>query len=156
MANHGNGSISGMKLSKKKRKWWTEADDGEDEGDFYRPQITEEHYRSMLGEHIQKSRRKSKESQPSPAHLRGGVSLPKSNVGSYKGRKHGNDYRGGYYDPDTAPSLTNDVSPQKRRSYHDPDITPKYYASNSFTCLILFPTNRKRNLLLVKTRHNVM
>ncbi|XP_010523710.1 PREDICTED: DNA helicase INO80 isoform X2 [Tarenaya hassleriana] len=118
-------SSQGMELSKKKRKWWTEADDRENEDDFYRPQITEEHYRSMLGEHIQKSRKRSKESQPSPAHLRGGVSLPKSNVGSYKGRKHGNDYRGGYYDPDTAPSLANDVSPQKRRSYHDPDITPK-------------------------------
>ncbi|XP_010544952.2 PREDICTED: DNA helicase INO80-like [Tarenaya hassleriana] len=113
-ANHSNGSISGARSNMKKRKQWTDTDDGEDEDDFYHPQITEDRYRSMLGEHIQKFRRRSKESQPSSR-----------NAGSYRTRKLGNDYKGRYYDMDNPPDLMADVSPQRRGSYHDPDTTHK-------------------------------
>lgn len=121
VANYSNGSKSGMNVSSKKRKRWTEADDD----DLYNQHVTEEHYRSMLGEHVQKFKSRSKESQGNPPHLMG-VPVLKSNVSSYRGRKPGNDHYGRFYDMDSPPNFAADVVPQRRGSYHDSDITPKY------------------------------
>lgn len=119
MANYSNGTKSGTK-----RKRWTEADgDAEDDDDeLYNQHVTEEHYRSMLGEHVQKYKSRSKESQPNHSHLLG-VPVPKSNVSSYRGRKLGNDHHGRFYDMD---NFASDPIPQRRGSHRDSDITPKY------------------------------
>ncbi|CAA7060575.1 unnamed protein product [Microthlaspi erraticum] len=122
VANYSNGRKSGTNLSIKKRKRWTEADDDaedDDDDEPYNHHVTEEHYRSMLGEHVQKFKSRSKESQPNHTHLMG-VPMPKSNVGSYRGRKLGNDHHGRFYDMDTS-----DAIPQRRGSHRDSDITPK-------------------------------
>jgi DNA helicase INO80 len=124
VANYSNGSKSRMNASSKKRKRWTEAEDAEDDDDLYNQHVTEEHYRSMLGEHVQKFKNRSKETQGNPPHLMGFPVL-KSNVGSYRGRKPGNDYHGRFYDMDNSPNFAADVTPHRRGSYHDRDITPK-------------------------------
>ncbi|KAL9295296.1 Chromatin-remodeling ATPase INO80 [Arabidopsis thaliana] len=124
VANYSNGSKSRMNASSKKRKRWTEAEDAEDDDDLYNQHVTEEHYRSMLGEHVQKFKNRSKETQGNPPHLMG-VPVLKSNVGSYRGRKPGNDYHGRFYDMDNSPNFAADVTPHRRGSYHDRDITPK-------------------------------
>ncbi|XP_010504655.1 PREDICTED: DNA helicase INO80 isoform X1 [Camelina sativa] len=125
VANYSNGSKSGMNVSSKKRKRWTEADDAEDDDDdLYNRHVTEEHYRSMLGEHVQKFKSRAKESQGTPTHLMG-VPVLKSNGGSYRGRKPGNDHYGRFYDMDTSPNFAADVIPQRRGSCQDCDITPK-------------------------------
>lgn len=125
VANYSNGSKSRMNVNSKKRKRWTEADDAEDDDDLYNQHVTEEHYRSMLGEHVQKFKTRSKESQGNPPHLMG-VPVLKSNVGSYRGRKKRNDHFGTFYDMDSSPNFAADVIPHRRGSYHDRDITPKY------------------------------
>ncbi|KAL1225590.1 Chromatin-remodeling ATPase INO80 [Cardamine amara subsp. amara] len=124
VANYSNGLKSGKNLSTKKRKHGIEADDAEDDDDLYGQHVTEEHYRSMLGEHIQKFKSRSKESQGNPIHLMG-VLAPKTNVGSYRGRKLGNDHHGRFYDMDTLSNFPPDAIPQRRGSYHDSDTTPK-------------------------------
>lgn len=133
VANYSNGLRSGMNLSTKKRKRWTEADDdAEDDDDLYSQHVTEEHYRSMLGEHIQKFKSRSKESQPNHTHLIG-VPVLKSNVGGYRGRKLGNDHHGRFYDMDTSSNFAADTIPQRRGSYRDSDITPRY-VDHTFSC----------------------
>ncbi|CAH2063854.1 unnamed protein product [Thlaspi arvense] len=126
VANYDNGSKPGMSLSSKKRKRWTEADDDpeDDDDDLYSRHVTEEHYRSMLGEHVQRFKSRSKESQGNSTHLMG-VPVRKSNAGSYRGRKLGNDHHGRCYDMDTSSNFAADAIPQRRGSYRDSDITPK-------------------------------
>lgn len=135
VANYSNGPKSGTNLSKK-RKRWTEADDDaedDDDDELYNHHVTEEHYRSMLGEHIQKFKSRSKDSQPNHTHLMG-VPMPKSNVSSYRGRKPGNDHHGRFYDMDTTSNFASDAIPQRRGSHRSSDITPKYVIR--FSCFI--------------------
>ncbi|XP_024012789.1 DNA helicase INO80 [Eutrema salsugineum] len=126
VANYGNGLKPGMNHSTKKRKRWTEDDDddAEDDDDLYNQHVTEEHYRSMLGEHIQKFKNKSKESRANHTHLMG-VPVPKSNVGNYRGRKLGNGHHGRFYDMDTSSNFASDAIPPRRGNHRDSDITPK-------------------------------
>ncbi|KFK34966.1 hypothetical protein AALP_AA5G217000 [Arabis alpina] len=126
VANYGNGLRSGNNLSNKKRKRWTEADDddAEDDDGLYNQHVSEERYRSMLGEHVQKLKSRSKESQVNHTPLMG-VPVLKSNVGSYRGRKVGNDHHGRFYDMDASSNFVADAIPQRRGSYRDSDITPK-------------------------------
>ncbi|XP_010269671.1 PREDICTED: DNA helicase INO80 isoform X2 [Nelumbo nucifera] len=142
MADHGNGTLlersSEVGLRKKKRRACIEAEAGsnssarrdadsndeEEDGD-YRTHITEERYRSMLGEHIQKYRRvRFKDSSSNPAATRMGMPALKRNLGS-KGRKlatedkvlHGMENPSEYH---------NDISPLKPGSYYESDLTPEY------------------------------
>ncbi|OAY40386.1 chromatin-remodeling ATPase INO80 isoform X2 [Manihot esculenta] len=115
MANYGNGTISDRDLSLGKKKKRSNTSDGEEGDGYYGAHITEERYRSMLGEHIQKYKRRFKDSSlsPAPAPLRMGI-LPKSSMGSSKPRKLGNEQRGGLYDMETTSEWLSDVTPQKR------------------------------------------
>lgn len=109
MVDHSNGNMSGRLydspgLTKKRKKQSyveveggpsfsgrrdADSNDGYDEED-YAPHISEERYRSMLGEHIQKYRRvRFKESLPRTAPS---PVPPKRSAGS-KGRKSGNEER---------------------------------------------------------------
>nr|VDD10598.1 unnamed protein product [Brassica rapa] len=100
-ANYGNGV-------KKRKRWIEEAGDDDDDDDHYNQHVTEEHYRSMLEEHVQRLKSSSRESQGNHTSL-----MRKSNVGSYRG----NGQRGRFYDADA-------IS-QRRGSYRGSAVTPK-------------------------------
>ncbi|KAF2308056.1 hypothetical protein GH714_034783 [Hevea brasiliensis] len=102
MANYGNGTISERDLSLAKRKKRSNNSDREEGDGYYGTHITEERYRSMLGEHIQKYKRRFKDSSsPAPALTRMGIHVPRTSMGSSKTRKLGNELRGGLisYEP---------------------------------------------------------
>ncbi|XP_022748348.1 DNA helicase INO80 isoform X1 [Durio zibethinus] len=125
MANHGNGTMSERELSSVKRKRRGAFNSDEEDEDYQGARITEERYRSMLGEHIQKYKRRFKDTSVSPAPPRLGIPTPKSNLASSKIRKLGNEQRAGFYDMETASEWMNDVSPQMLANYHEADLVPK-------------------------------
>ncbi|CAK7342664.1 unnamed protein product [Dovyalis caffra] len=98
MTNYVNGNLSERELSSVKRKRRYNNSEGEEEEGYFGARITEDQYRSMLGEHIQKYKRRYKDPLPSPAPPppRMGISIPKSSLGGSKTRKLGNEQRGGY------------------------------------------------------------
>lgn len=128
MANFVNGTMSERELSSAKRRRRANNSDGEEEDGYYGSHISEEQYRSMLGEHIQKYKRRYKESSlsPAPAPLPMGLPIQKSKLGGSKTRKFGNEQRRGLYDVETTSEWPNDTTPQKRGDHHEPDFTPKY------------------------------
>lgn len=118
-----------------KRKKQSKNSDEEEENGYYGTQITEERYRSMLGEHIQKYKRRFKESPATPVLSRMGIPGPKTNLsGGPKSRKLGCEQRGGLYEMETTSDWLNDISPQRPVNYHDADFTPKYVADMSYVC----------------------
>ncbi|KAF2590575.1 hypothetical protein F2Q70_00041042 [Brassica cretica] len=122
VANYGNGVKRGMSSGTKKRKRWTEVDDDVEDGDdHYSQHVTEEHYRAMLGEHMQRFKTRSKESRGNHTPLLG-VPVRKSNVGINRGR---NDHHRRFYDVDTSSNFAADAIPQRRGSYRESNITPK-------------------------------
>ncbi|GMH28344.1 hypothetical protein Nepgr_030187 [Nepenthes gracilis] len=138
MGCHGNGSMSKreVSLAKKKRKPHFEAEagltskknrtsgDDQDNG-YYRAHITEEHYRYMLGEHIQKYKRRLKDTSPSLASGRIPMSLQKNNVGmSPKIRKLENGYRG-LREAEKASEYPARSSPQKLTNHFGADYALK-------------------------------
>ncbi|XWS66310.1 hypothetical protein CRYUN_Cryun05aG0188700 [Craigia yunnanensis] len=125
MASHGNGTMSERELSLAKRKRRGAFNSDEEDEDYQGTRITEGRYRSMLGEHIQKYKRRFKDTSVSPAPPRMGIPTPKSNLGSSKIRKWGNEQRAGFYDMDTTSEWMNDVSPQRLADYHEADLVPK-------------------------------
>ncbi|KAJ4896065.1 DNA helicase INO80 [Raphanus sativus] len=124
VANYGNGVKPGMNSSAKKRKRWTEVDDDVEDGDDhnYSRHVTEEHYRAMLGEHVQRFKSRSRESRGNHAPLLGVPVRNKSNVGINRGR---NDHHRRFYDVDTSSNFAADGIPQRRGSYRESNITPK-------------------------------
>ncbi|KAJ4977855.1 hypothetical protein NE237_008635 [Protea cynaroides] len=138
MVDGGNGDLLGRSSEfghKKKRRYFdaeagsnssarrdVESND-EDEDSGYGNHITEEHYRSMLGEHIQKYRRvRFKETSSNPASMRIKMPLPKRNLVS-KGRKSGNEDRV-LHGMETPSEYLRETSPLKHGSYYDGDFTP--------------------------------
>lgn len=111
IANHGNGLTSEREFSSVKRRW-SQNSDYEDEDIYSGTHITEERYRTMLGEHILKYKRRLKDSSASPAPSRMGIPVPKSNLG-LKARKLGNEHRGGFHELETASDWLSDVNPQR-------------------------------------------
>lgn len=121
IANQGNGLVSGEFNSRKRRRSQnSEYDDGEN---YYTTHITEERYRSMLGEHIQKYKRRFKDSSASPAPTKMVVPMPKSNLG-LKGRKLRNEQRGGFLESETTPDWLNDINPPKTGNFRQADFAP--------------------------------
>lgn len=108
----------------------------EDEDGYYGTHISEERYRSMLGEHIQKYKRRIKDSPVTPILPRVGISAPKTNLSGSKTRKLGSEQRGGLYEMETSDWL-NDISPRRPTNYHETEFTPKYVA-NAFTYAFVF------------------
>ncbi|XVF07182.1 hypothetical protein REPUB_Repub06bG0116600 [Reevesia pubescens] len=125
MAKHGNGTMSERELSLGKRKQRGALNSDEENEDYQGTLITEERYRSMLGEHIRKYKRRFKDTSVSPAPPRMVIPTPKSNFGGSKIRKLGNERRAGFYDMDTTSEWMNDVSPQRLANYHETDLVPK-------------------------------
>lgn len=148
MAGHSNGLMTDResRLVKKKRRPPNESklglnsstrkdtDSEEEEGNgIYRTHISEERYRSMLGEHIQKYKRRLKDSSMGLPSARAGLPIPKGNSSS-KSRKQGNDHRGGLLrEKEPASQHSADMSPpQKSVNYHEREFSPEYGNERSF------------------------
>ncbi|KAF8396193.1 hypothetical protein HHK36_017806 [Tetracentron sinense] len=102
-----------------------DANSSDSDSDDYGTHISEEQYRSMLGEHIQKYRRvRFKKSPSSPASNRMGMSVPKRNMGS-KSRKLGTEDRV-LHVRESPPEYLTDISPHKHADYYEADFMPGY------------------------------
>ncbi|CAH8384712.1 unnamed protein product [Eruca vesicaria subsp. sativa] len=132
VANYGNGVKLGRNSSSKKRKRWIEADDDdgddddvEDGYDQYSQRVTEERYRAMLGEHVQRLKSRSKESRGNHHAPLLGVPVRKSNVGVNRSRNDHHSHKR-FYDVDASSNFAADgMIPQRRGSYRETNITPK-------------------------------
>ncbi|KAM1255650.1 hypothetical protein ACFX1Q_029898 [Malus domestica] len=120
----GNGMMSDRELSSVKKRRRSQISDCEDDDSYYGTRITEERYRSMLGEHIQKYKRRFKDSSSSPAPIQMGIPVPKGNKG-LKSRKLGNEQQGRLYEMETSSEWLNDSNPQKSVNHHDADLAPE-------------------------------
>ncbi|RXI04738.1 hypothetical protein DVH24_039012 [Malus domestica] len=120
----GNGMMSDRELSSVKKRRRSQISDCEDDDSYYGTRITEERYRSMLGEHIQKYKRRFKDSSSSPAPIQMGIPVPKGNKG-LKSRKLGNEQQGRLYEMETSSEWLNDSNPQKPVNHHDADLAPE-------------------------------
>ncbi|KAJ7976742.1 DNA helicase INO80 [Quillaja saponaria] len=125
IANHSNGTMRERESSSLKKRRWSENSDDEDKDTYYGTNISEERYRSMLGEHIQKYKRRSKDASFSLAQNRASTPVPKSSLG-LKARKSGNEHRGGRHSVETTSEWLNGANPHKPGNHHDADFTPQY------------------------------
>ncbi|KAF7819056.1 chromatin-remodeling ATPase INO80-like isoform X1 [Senna tora] len=125
IANHSNGNMRGREVNLLKKRKWSQNSDDEDKGIFFGTHMTEERYRSMLGEHIQKYKRRYKDTSSSPAQNRVGAPLLKSNIG-LKARKAGNGNRGGLHAVETTSEWPNDSTIQKPVNHRDADFPQQY------------------------------
>ncbi|KAJ1430026.1 SNF2-related, N-terminal domain [Sesbania bispinosa] len=122
-ANHSNGNMHrNVNLLKRRR---SRNSDNEEKSGFYTTHMTEERYRSMLGEHIQKYKRRFRDTLTSPAQNQVAVPLVKSNTG-LKAHKSGNDCRGGLHAAETTPEWMNDSNSQKPGNNRDADFMQKF------------------------------
>ncbi|KAL5546382.1 hypothetical protein UlMin_006069 [Ulmus minor] len=124
IAQHSNGLMSERELSSARKRRRSLNSDYDDEDNYYSTHITEERYRSMLGEHIQKYKRRFKDSSTSPAPTKMGIPVPKSNLG-LKSRKLGNEHRVGYPEMESTSEWLHDINPQKTGNYREADFAPQ-------------------------------
>lgn len=117
--------MRGREVSLLKKRKWSQNSDDEDKGIFYGTHMTEERYRTMLGEHIQKYKRRYKDTSSSPAQNRVGAPIIKSNIGLIA-RKSGNEHKGGFHAVETTSEWPNDTNPQKPVNYREADFTQQY------------------------------
>ncbi|XP_020226149.1 chromatin-remodeling ATPase INO80 [Cajanus cajan] len=126
-ANHNNGNMYAREGNlSRKRAWSQNSDtDDEDKGRYYGTYMTEERYRSMLGDHVQKYKRRRKEALSNPAHNRIAVPLVKSNNG-LKVRKPVNDYKGTSHAAESASEWLHDSNNQKQGNQSHADFKQQY------------------------------
>lgn len=118
-----NGIMSG---SKKKRRSAYSSD--EEETGSYNSYISEERYRAMLGDHIQKYKRRHNYASPNPPPTRTGTMGMKSNAG-LRDQKLMNDTKGGFHKFESTPDFLNSSSSQKLGNYPESDFGLQYGAS---------------------------
>lgn len=116
--------MRGREVNLLKRKRSQNSDD-EDKGNFCGTRMTEERYRSMLGEHIQKYNRRYKDASPSPVQNRVSAQLLRSNIG-LRGSTLVNERRGGAHALESTSEWLNDISPQKPVNYRDAESRQRY------------------------------
>ncbi|KAK9154787.1 hypothetical protein Sjap_002267 [Stephania japonica] len=147
MGDHGNGVLP---LKKKKKKQThieaevgrnssgrreADSNDGYEDSD-YSTHISEERYRAMLGEHIQKYRRvkfNDNSSRSASGSVQMGLPVAKRTAGS-KGRKMGSEERG-MCGMDNSADYLREISPLKPANYYDAGFGTDYGAdklSSSF------------------------
>ncbi|KAJ7972181.1 DNA helicase INO80 [Quillaja saponaria] len=125
IANQSNGTMEERKLSLSKKRRWSENSEDEDKSTYYRTYITEERYRSMLGEHIQKYKRRFKDDSSGLSQNRASTPVPKSSLG-FQTRKSGNELWGGLHAVETTLEWLNDTNPHKPGNHRDADCTSQY------------------------------
>lgn len=124
--------MSGRELKKKRRTSYSS--DKEGDGDRgYNTHISEERYRAMLGEHVQKYKRRLGNSSASPAATRNGMPAMRSGGGS-RDQKSTNDHRGGAHRLDSASDCFNN-STQKLGNHIQSDF-PGPYGGDRFVSLL--------------------
>ncbi|KAL1312465.1 hypothetical protein HN51_039075 [Arachis hypogaea] len=125
VANYSNGNMRGKEVSSAKKRKWSQNGDNEERSSYYRTHVTEERYRSMLGEHIQKYKRRFNDNSSSPAQNQVAAPLLKSSVGS-KAHKSGNELRRGLHAAETTSEWMNGSNSQKMGNYRDSDLLKQY------------------------------
>ncbi|KAL3533721.1 hypothetical protein ACH5RR_007242 [Cinchona calisaya] len=108
MGEHSNVIMSRRELKKKRQSGYS----SDEEGGSYSTHISEQQYRAMLGGHIQKYKRRLKNSSPSPASMQTGVPAVKSSSG-LKDQKTLNDQRSGLHRYDSTSEFLNINHTQK-------------------------------------------
>lgn len=133
-----------LSLARKRRQSLNSEEEDDSVDDYYGTHVTEERYRQMLGEHIKKYKRRSKDSS-SPMPTRMGNSVPKGNS-SLRARRSGSEQQGGFLEVETANEWHNDYIPHRPGSHRDADFallrTPDRFSSlndylkseKSFSC----------------------
>ncbi|OVA12937.1 SNF2-related [Macleaya cordata] len=139
MVDHSNGNLSEFGLTRKSNKRRriegeagsnssskrdTDSNDEDNGSGSYGAHISEEWYRSLLGEHIQKYRSTRLKESSGPTSTRTEMSVQNSNLDS-KGRKLGSAER--MLHRMEAPSkYAVDINPLKPANYYDADFAPEY------------------------------
>lgn len=125
MVNHSNRNVHAREVNLLKKRGWSQNSDDEDKDSFYGTHMTEERYRSMLGDHVQKYKRRSKDASSSLAQNRVAVPLVRSNNG-LKARKLGSEHRGGLHAGGTTSEWQYDSNSQKQGNPRDTDFVHQY------------------------------
>lgn len=107
----------------------------EEEAGNYSPYISEERYRTMLGDHIQKYRRRVNNSTQSPSSAKTGTPVMKSGLG-LKDQKITGDSRVGLHKVEPASAFLN-IGSQKLGNYLESDTGLQYGAAR-FVCFLSF------------------
>lgn len=125
IAKHGNGTMTKRELSLVRKRRQSLNSEEEDDGvdDYYGTHVTEERYRQMLGEHIKKYKRRSKDSS-SPMPTRMGNSVAKGNSSSRARRSGSEQQHGGFLEVETANDWLNDYNHHRPGSHHEADFAP--------------------------------
>ncbi|XP_019444031.1 PREDICTED: DNA helicase INO80-like isoform X1 [Lupinus angustifolius] len=124
-ANHSNGNMHGREVNLLKKRRWSQNSDDEETNTFNRTRMTEERYRSMLGEHVLQYKRRVKDASSSPAQNQVSVPLLKSNAG-LKARKSGSERKGGLHAAETTSEWMNDSNSKKVGNHRDADFVQRY------------------------------
>ncbi|KAK7244510.1 hypothetical protein RIF29_39333 [Crotalaria pallida] len=127
IANHSNGNVRGREVNLSNKRRRSQNSDDEEKSGFYGRLMTEERYRSMLGEHVLKYKRRLKDTSSSPAQNQVAVPLPplKSNAG-LKARKSGSERRAGLHAAETLSEWITDSNSQKVGNHRDTDFVQQY------------------------------
>ncbi|KAE9585259.1 putative DNA helicase chromatin remodeling SNF2 family [Lupinus albus] len=120
-ANCSNGNMHGKEVNFLKKRRWSQNSDDEEDSTF---NMTEERYRSMLGEHVLQYKRRVKDVSSSPAQNEVSVPLLKSNAG-LKARKSGSERRGGLHAAETTTEWMNDSNYKKAGNHRDADFVQR-------------------------------
>ncbi|CAN4106608.1 unnamed protein product [Withania somnifera] len=125
----GTGSQSNGRELKKRRQTSYSSDEDGDRDRAYSTYISEEKYRTMLGEHIHKYKRRLGSSSASPAATRNGVPVMRSGGGS-RDQKSTSDHRGGVLRLGSASELFNN-STQSLGNHFQSDFPGPYGGDRS-------------------------
>ncbi|CAA0829860.1 DNA helicase INO80 [Striga hermonthica] len=120
-----NGIMLDMASKKKRRNTYSSE---EEETGSYSPFISEEHYRAMLGDHIQKYKRRTNYSSQSPTTTRTGTTGMKNSV-NLKDQNLVNNNRGGLHKLESTSDFHNSGNSKKLGNYTETDFGLHYAAA---------------------------
>lgn len=133
-----NGSLRGKESksgsSKNKRRIY-DSDEAGENGSLGM-HITEDHYRAMLGEHIQKYQRRLKDFSSPPASARTGIPPPRTGRSGSKTRKSGIEQRRIMCDLETASEWPKDNAPKNHGNGYEEDFL-QTHRSDRFVMLAI-------------------
>lgn len=129
--------MHGRDVTLSKRRSSQRGDNGEKSG-FHGKHTMEERYRSMLGDHIKKYKRRFKNtSTTSSGPNQVATPIVKSNIG-LKAHKLGNEHRGRLHAAETTSEWLNDSNGQKPGKYRDADFIKQAGTTDRFVFSSLF------------------
>lgn len=117
MTERTNGKAS---VNKKRRSAYSSDEDGS-----YSTYISEEQYRTMLGEHVQRYKRRRDNPSPNPGPTRTVMPVLKGSLGP-KERKSGSEPRLGSRKMESSSEYLTDMIHQKPRKYNEREFASEY------------------------------